>query len=212
MKRETIKEVLCGVLVVLVLGISPMQEADACTRAVYLGPDGTIITARSMDWVENMGTDLWAFPPGMQRDGAAGPTSVKWVSKYGSVASSFYNIATVDGINEKGLVANMLYLVESDYGKPDGKRPTISIAAWTQHALDNYATVAEVVNAMRGDPFVVVAPTLPNGEPAAGHLAISDATGDSAVFEYISGKTYSGNAASKFEPAQPFAFLPGTVK
>jgi choloylglycine hydrolase len=28
----------------------------------------------------------------------------------------------------------------------------------------------------------------------------------------IGGKTYSGSAASKFEPAQPFEFLPGTVK
>jgi len=28
----------------------------------------------------------------------------------------------------------------------------------------------------------------------------------------VGGKTYSGSAASKFETAEPFAFLPGTVK
>ena len=57
-------------------------------------------------------------------------------------------------------------------------------------ALNNYATVAETVNALREDPFVVIAPTLPNGRPATGHLAISDPTGDSAIFEYIGGKLF----------------------
>jgi choloylglycine hydrolase len=38
------------------------------------------------------------------------------------------------------------------------------------------------------EPFWVIAPTLPNGQPAQLHLSISDATGDSAIFEYIHGK------------------------
>ena len=188
MTGKTIHRVLFGALIALTLALVTMPQAVACTRAVYLGPDGTIVTARSMDWVEETGTDLWAFPRGMKRDGAAGPTSIKWVSKYGSVVCSFYGVSSVDGMNEKGLVANVLYLTESDYGKPDGKRPTISIAAWAQYVLDNYASVTETVNALRDDPFVVIAPTLPGGRPAAGHLAISDPTGDSAIFEYIDGK------------------------
>ena len=59
----------------------------------------------------------------MQRDGGLGEGSIKWTSSYGSVISSFYNIATVEGMNEAGLVANTLYLVESDYGdaKASGK-------------------------------------------------------------------------------------------
>ena len=63
-------------------------------------------------------------------------------------------------MNEKGLVANTLYLVESDYGTPDGTRPTLSIAAWAQYALDNYATVNDAVSALRKEPFTVVAPVL----------------------------------------------------
>jgi penicillin V acylase-like amidase (Ntn superfamily) len=185
MKRETIN---MGLIVVLALWFASVQQVDACTRVVYLGPEGVIITGRSMDWEENTGTDLWAFPRGMKRDGAAGPTSIKWVSKYGSLVCSFYNVSSVDGMNEKGLVANVLYLAESDYGKPDGKRPTNSIAAWAQYVLDNYSTVVEAVNALREEPFIVVAPTLPNGRPATGHLAISDPTGDSAIFEYVAGK------------------------
>jgi penicillin V acylase-like amidase (Ntn superfamily) len=82
--------------------------ADACTRVTYLGPDDNVITARSMDWAVDVGTDLWIFPRGMQRNGEAGPRSLAWTSKYGSVIATGYDISTTDGMNEKGLVANML--------------------------------------------------------------------------------------------------------
>lgn len=140
-----------------------------------------------MDWAQDMGTNLWLFPRGIERQGEAGPKSIRWTSRYGSVAASIYELATVDGINEKGLVANVLYLVESDYGSP-GDKPVLSIALWAQYVLDQFATVKEAVEALRAEPFRLVAPTLPNGAPAQGHLAISDATGDSAIFEYIGGK------------------------
>lgn len=80
-----------------------------------------------MDWAQDMGSNLWLFPRGIEHDGAAGPKSVRWTSKYGSVASSIYEVATDDGINEKGLVVNVLYLVESDFGSP-GDKPVLSIA------------------------------------------------------------------------------------
>ena len=65
--------------------------AAACTRALYTGSDDMVITGRSMDWMQDMQTDLWAFPRGMARNGAAGPDSPKWVSKYGSVIASGYD-------------------------------------------------------------------------------------------------------------------------
>lgn len=48
----------------------------------------------------------------MERSGEAGPNSVKWTSKYGSVIASGYDISTTDGMNEAGLAANVLWLVE----------------------------------------------------------------------------------------------------
>ncbi|WP_422931795.1 linear amide C-N hydrolase [Singulisphaera sp. PoT] len=165
-----------------------MREADACTRCVYLGPEGEVIVARSMDWMEDTRSNLYAFPRGMKRDGAAGSKSIAWTSKYGSVAGTIYDVASVDGMNEKGLVANVLYLAESDYGTPDGSRPLLCISQWCQYALDRFATVAEAVEELRKEPFAIVAPTLPNGSPAQGHLALTDPTGDTAVFEYVGGK------------------------
>jgi penicillin V acylase-like amidase (Ntn superfamily) len=187
LKHNRINQALCGVLATLALGVTSLQQADACTRAVYLGQDGTVITGRSMDWKEDIKTNLWVFPRGMKRDGAAGPNSPKWKSRYGSVIATGYDLGTADGMNEKGLVVSLLYLAESDYGKLNGK-PPLSISLWAQYVLDHYATVAEAVEALRQEPFRLISMKLPNGVAAQLHLGISDASGDSAIFEYIGGK------------------------
>jgi penicillin V acylase-like amidase (Ntn superfamily) len=163
--------------------------ADACTRAVYLGTNGIVITARSMDWKSDIATNLWIFPRGMARSGEVGPSSIKWTSKYGSVIASAYDISTSDGFNEAGLAANILWLVESDYAKFDGSRPGLTIAAWAQYVLDNFATVNEAVDALKGEPFAIVTADVPGQKLLATlHLSMSDRTGDSAIFEYIGGK------------------------
>ena len=161
-----------------------------CTRIKYETGTGSYITGRGMDWNDPTAqTDLWVFPRGMKRDGGIGVTPIKWTSKYGSVVASFYSAASADGINEKGLVGNVLYLAEADYGDAakTGK-PTLSIGAWVQYILDLYPNVAEAVAALKDEPFTVVAPTLPNGRAAAVHTALSDPSGDSAILEYIDGK------------------------
>jgi penicillin V acylase-like amidase (Ntn superfamily) len=167
----------------LIATLAAAPAADACSRLLYETGTGTYVVARSMDWNDpSAKTSLWVFPQGLQRDGGIETNPLKWTSKYGSVIATLYDVATVDGINEKGLVGNVLYLAESDYGDAakTGK-PTISIGAWLQFFLDNYASVQEAVEAMQDAPFTVVAPVLPNGRPASGHLSISDSSGDSAI-------------------------------
>lgn len=164
-------------------------RADACTRVVYEGPQQTVITARSMDWTEDLRTDLWIFPRGMERNGEVGSDPMKWTSRYGSVVASAYDICSTDGMNEKGLVANLLWLAESVYPKWDGRKPALSISAWVQYMLDNFATVDEAVAAMQAGAFEVVSDRMPDGSRMATlHLSISDAAGDNAIFEYIDGK------------------------
>ena len=187
--RRSLRALLSLIVALACLtSLSSGTITQACTRAVYLGPNNSVIVARSMDWAEDPGSEIWCLPRGMARSGATGPGTLQWTSTYGSVIVSFYGIATVDGINEKGLVANTLYLVESDYGKAVAGRPTISIACWAQYLLDTFATVDEAVTALAKEPFTVVAPMLPNGVPGVGHMAISDPSGDSAILEYVKGK------------------------
>ncbi|ARN81806.1 linear amide C-N hydrolase [Methylocystis bryophila] len=174
---------LCGSISLLGVG------AEACTRIIYETGAKNFMVGRTMDWMEEPPTDLWSFPKGLARDGGVGAGSIKWTAKRGSVVSSFYNIGTVDGMNDAGLVANVLYLVEADYCDAGAsKKPKLSIGAWGQYALDNFATVAEAVTALQKEPFVIVAPDLPGGHKAGAHLSIADASGDSAIFEYIKGK------------------------
>lgn len=167
------------------------QPANACTRVVYQGTNGTIITARSMDWKDDIPANLWIFPRGMERKGEVGSSSIKWKSKYGSVITSSWDIASSDGMNEKGLVANLLWLAESDYAKfeKDKKTPGLSVSLWLQYVLDSYATVQEAVTALAKEEFVVVSSNIPGTDKfVTVHLSISDRTGDNAIFEYVNGK------------------------
>ncbi|MCH4245401.1 linear amide C-N hydrolase [Acinetobacter gerneri] len=163
--------------------------AMSCTRVVYLG-DQDVMTARSMDWKSDVGTNLWILPNKVQRSGLAGPDSIQWKSKYGSVVATGYDISTTDGVNEKGLSANLLWLVESEYPTVNkSKKPKLSISLWAQYVLDNFATVNEAISALEKEPFIVVTDQVPGEKRLATlHLSISDASGDSAIVEYINGK------------------------
>jgi choloylglycine hydrolase len=187
MKTNRIHRILYSALLFGFFMLVSMQSALACTRAVYFGKEGQTVTGRTMDWLEDMQSNLWIFPRGMARGGDMGKESLKWTSKYGSVIASGYESGTADGMNEKGLVANMLYLTESEY-PPDDKRPTLVTGAWAQYVLDNFATVEEAVDAMRLEKFRVVTVAAPNGKPGSVHFSISDPSGDSAIFEYVNGK------------------------
>lgn len=163
----------------------------ACTRALYSSNDGKYtVTGRTMDWFENVHSNLWAFPRGIARNGATKKNPLKWESQYGSVIVAGFDVGTTDGMNEKGLVVNLLYLGETDFGKRDLKRPGLSWSIYSQYILDNFATVSETVEALKEDKIQVVASPLPgsSSKPPTVHFSLSDPSGDSAVFEYIKGK------------------------
>lgn len=187
--RKNITKMTLALCAMILFAMS--RNVDACTRVVYKGTGNMVITARSMDWKDEIDANIWIFPRGLERSGNVGDKSVIWTSKYGSVITSAWDIATTDGINEKGLVANVLWLVESEYPTfdPNGSKQGITIAAWAQYVLDNYATVKDAVAELRNESFAVVSDFIPGTEKFTTlHLSISDATGDNAIFEYIDGK------------------------
>lgn len=174
---------------VIIFSVIPQKRVRACTRVVYQGNKDMVITGRTMDWKEDTRSNIWIFPRGMERNGEVGKDPMRWKSKYGSVVTSAYDICSTDGMNEKGLVANLLWLVESSYPQWNGEKPALSIAAWVQYMLDNFATVSEAVSEIEKNTFDVVSDMMPDGTRMATlHLSISDATGDNAIFEYIDGK------------------------
>lgn len=174
-----------------VLFLMPNFTSYACTRLVYKGKNGLFITARSMDWKTEIPPNLWLFPRGVERTGKVGPNSITWTSKYGSIGTTSWDIATADGMNEKGLVANMLWLGESTYPEynPKTDKNGLVVSLWAQYMLDNFSTVKEAVEKFKKDRIIVVSDLIPGTEMfTTVHLSISDATGDNAVFEYVNGK------------------------
>lgn len=58
---------------------------------------------------------------------------------------------------------------------------------WAQYFLDNFATVAEAVEAQKSIPFQIEPLILPNGFPTLVHMSLEDKDGNSAIIEYIGG-------------------------
>lgn len=162
--------------------------AYACSRVLWANGD-QVLVGRTQDWTEKVNSVFRKFPRGIQRVGAVAENPHKWTSKYGSLVITGYDIGTHEGVNEKGLSAHILYLADgSSFGERDPKREAIGIMQWVQYYLDNFATVAEAVEAINKDTIQIEPMVLPNGKPTLLHLSLEDKTGDSAVIEYVDGK------------------------
>jgi penicillin V acylase-like amidase (Ntn superfamily) len=186
------RKAICGSLVAFAAVLSASQLADACTRILWNDNKLAVLAGRTMDWPESTEPILKALPRGMTRDGGrVGPTRIvadnpaKWTSKYGSLVTTIYGIGTADGLNERGLGAHMLYLSATDFGPRDVSKPGVQAALWAQYALDNAATVGEALASL--DKIQVVMMEA-RGHKAMVHLALEDASGDSAIIEFIDGK------------------------
>ncbi|MEU6381246.1 linear amide C-N hydrolase [Streptomyces sp. NPDC046909] len=161
-----------------------------CTRVIWT-PDGRpAVVGRNMDWQSSLQTNLWITPRGVARNGApSDPNPLTWTARYGSVVATAYDAAVPDGMNEKGLAAHLLWLVESDYGdrSDPAKAAGLEQSLWAQFVLDRFATVAEFVAYVEANPVQILAQPMRGTSGATTHLAVEDPTGDSAIVEYLDG-------------------------
>jgi len=171
-----------------------------CTR-IYNNNEGTIFTTgRSMDWRQQLDTSMYVFPKGTRKSGLPGedgsnPLPVRWTSKYASAVTMVGDMASSDGINSEGLVANVLYQSTCEYAPilEDEKRAGLSVLRWVQYVLDNFKTAEEVRNAFEDNKTMVIVPAKvpePGGEPkdADLHLSVSDREGGSVIIEINDGR------------------------
>ena len=92
-------------------------------------------------------------------------------------------------MNEKGVVVNLLWLDESKYPDFDINIPAMAVSVWPQYILDNYGSVAEAVEGLGKEEFIVLTDKTPGMDKMANfHISISDSVGDNAIVEYIDGK------------------------
>lgn len=188
MTPHSISGIAAGLMILSAVACT--GNADACTRVVYAG-DSVTATGRTLDWRTPIPTSLRVFPRGQQQMSFDDPAdNITWTSKYGTIMAVSYNMGFTEGMNEKGLAANVLYLPGSVYSYGPGKefRKKMSSSVWPKYVLDNFATVSEAVKALQEDKFYIYAPEMPDGSAATLHMAISDRQGNCAVIEYNQGK------------------------
>ncbi len=166
-----------------------IRSAESCSLVKWITQEMSVVVGRTLDWADNLGTNLWIFPRGIDRNGLVAENRLQWKSKYGSLIASAYDVGTADGMNEKGLSAHMLWLTEADFGVRNLKLPGLAVSLWPQYFLDNFSSVNEAIRYFEKNEFQpVTAKFGPKNVTATVHLALEDASGDSAVIEYIDGK------------------------
>lgn len=173
------------------LTLTASETNFSCSRILHADKNQSVMVARSMDWSEEMNTNLFVYPAGVFHQGGNEVNPLRWISHYGSMVTTVYSNITTDGLNEKGLSVQVLELNESDYGKRNSNLPALPVTDWAQFYLDNFATVDDAIRYTESNSFQVTPVFLPEThEYVKLHFAIADAKGDSAIIEYINGKAF----------------------
>jgi choloylglycine hydrolase len=149
----------------------------ACTT-FCLKNKGEVLFGKNYDWMIGDGL-IFVNKRGVAKVGTAGRNAASWVSKYGSVTFNQYGWENPSGgMNEAGLVIELMWLDDTRYPKTEGK-PTVDVLEWIQYQLDTAATTAEVIK-NSDDIQIDARPTL--------HYLVSDKSGNAATIEFLNGK------------------------
>ncbi len=168
------------------------QASHSCTT-FCLDKDNQLVVGFNLDWIASDGlvtinkrrVSKTAMPMSIEEN----TNPARWTSKYGSVTLNHRGREfPFGGMNESGLVVQMMALFETEYPTPD-TRPYINSLQWIQYQLDNFSKVEQVI-ASDSQLRITFAPQ----EPFGLHYLVSDRMGSCASIEFIGGKlTYHSN-------------------
>lgn len=107
-------------------------------------------------------------------------TSASWTSKYGSITfNQNGKEMPYGGMNEKGLVVEMLWLEDTRFNISEDKT-YLNELEWIQYQLDNFQTVDEVVANVETLKIYPIKGKI--------HYILADTNGKSVIIEYLDGK------------------------
>ncbi len=192
MSRNTnFRNLLAGAVVLSSAAFSSF-EVDACSRLLMNQSEKPPFVARSVDFFEDPGAIVHVKPRGIRNDGGAGKNSAHWVSRYGSVVVTILGSPGFmgEGINTEGLAFHGLLHEKSDFEQRDN-RPGVLMSRYGQFLLDNAGSVSQALQLM-SRVQLVEEPTTSSFASLPVHIALEDASGDSAIIEFDAGvmKTY----------------------
>ena len=172
-------------------------NADACSVFRVTAKDGTIISARTMEFGHDMDYAMIVVPRNKHFLSPApdGITGLKWKTKYGYVANNAMGKedSISDGLNEAGLSFSLLWYDNDMQWQtilPKDKSPALANIVFGSWVLGNFSTVKEAVQAIgKVKVFGLKNPEL-GGAVLPGHFILHDAKGDCAVIEYEKGELH----------------------
>jgi len=174
-------------ILLLVSLLASVNVANPCTT-FFLQHNGQMVFGRNYDWVADAGI-VCTNQRGLAKTSVKNPdgNTISWVSLYGSITFNQYGKEfPTGGMNEKGLVVELMWLDGTTYPQPD-QRPSVGVLQWIQYQLDNYSTIDEVI---ASDKAIRITS---KGTPL--HYLAADANGHAASIEFLDGKmqVHQGN-------------------
>ena len=180
-----------------------------CTDLRLVKLDSLHVSARTMDFAQELGSRLQVVPVGQRFTATETGTSVEtlsWTNTHGYVAMDAYGFdwAACDGLNDAGLSIGTLWLPETSLPETPpaaGSQPAIDLIHFGSWILGTCATVQDVRDAFAGVQVwnAQVGRLWPVGEPMPDwakplenfafpmHVAIHDAHGGDMVVEFLDG-------------------------
>jgi penicillin V acylase-like amidase (Ntn superfamily) len=154
---------------------------NTCTTFL-INYNGQLVFGRNYDWVSGNGM-VCTNQRGLVKTSFQNPdgNTIAWTSKYGSITfNQFGKEFPTGGMNEQGLVVELMWLDGTIYPPAADKRPSIGVLQWIQYQLDNCTSIEEVIAT---DPKLRITTT---GTPL--HYLVADAKGHAATIEFLKGK------------------------
>lgn len=151
----------------------------ACTTFL-LSKNGRHLFGRNYDWITESGM-VMVNARGLDKTSARTKDGkqANWRSKYGSITFNQYGKENpTGGMNEKGLVVELMWLDETQYPAKD-ERYALGVLQWIQYQLDCSGSVAEVLSS---NADIRISDEVPL------HYLVADAEGNAATIEFLKGQ------------------------
>jgi len=185
---------LLNILTATSISLLTAMPLYACTDFKLTAKDGTLLIARSMEFAQDLQSNLRTSPRGraITTTTPNNKPGLGWKGKYGYLYLDGFGIdASFDGMNETGLTFEYLYLPgETEYQSiPEGKdSQAIPYSNFGDWVLGNFKTIDDVKQAL-AEVYVSnqVIPQIGNGILPA-HASIHDASGKGIVVEFYNNK------------------------
>jgi len=174
MNRSRVIYIVCFLILILA-----SQAGYSCT-AFCLDQGDQLLVGKNYDWNIDNGLVI-INKRDVSKIAATFDNPASWVSKYGSVTFNQYGREMPNGgINEAGLVVEVLWLNSTEFPRPDS-RPSVDNLQWIQYQLDNFSSIEEVI---ASDKEIRITPD----SNVRVHYFVCDSSGACASIEFLDGK------------------------